>query len=462
MFGRNRFLGLALEERRILAAVVQRTHGEECALLRAATFVFPEGASWHTAPAELGLQLGAWLREQEMTGRALIGLPARWLLSAKRQVPPVDEEARVGLLRLAAEEAFSLPAERMVCDFCADLNEGGDGGTALIVGTTRERLRAVQEAMASAGVKVSAVTSTGAVLALASSAEADAATALLCPDGVEVALVSDGTLHALGSAPLAAGEAVDKVVELALRSVLASAGRSVERIDICDSLGLGRRAIAQIAEAAGLQAPHPPSIPVAGLNEADIAAGVAAPPAALALTAACAGTLPFDLTRPRLARRPPRNWRHQVVRVAIILLVASAVAAALLSYRAARKADIASLQARLDEMAPSIAEAKGIVQTVEMARKWYERRPPILDCLVNITEAFPQEGRIWVTSLDIQEGARGVIVGKATDEESILDVLDKLKEAEPFTEEKLLYIRQTRAGAAEKAFAIAFTYAERS
>ena len=463
MIGRRTSLGLAVSERRIVAAELASAGGRR-SVMRAGQFVLPDGVAWD-APQEVGERLGAWLRKQGMGGAAVVGVPASWLVTAGHEVPPVDPEALRGLLRLAAERAFPLPADKMACDYATAPPEG-QAGTALLIGARRDRVEACAQAARAAGLKLRAVTSTGATLALAGPDGRDSVTAQITPDGIELVLLREGRpgafrhLHAPGAGAAAAARAL----ELGIRSVLDTAAGAPQRVNIYDALSTDADALSEAAGRAGLEVVHDPTAFADGLagaaEKAGLPVGQVAPAAALAVAGLDRSLMAFDLTRPRLARRPVHHWGRWAARAAVLVLACAAGGVAVVADRGARKAEIADLKARLNELQPSIAAAQSVVDTVNMARGWYDRRPPFLDCLLNLTRAFPEEGRIWATSLAVQEDMRGVLSGKSVDERSVLEVLDGLTASAAFAEAKLLYMRETRAAAGDTAFAIAFTYAE--
>ncbi len=460
MMGRRRSLGLAVGERRIVAAEVRAAHGRR-EVVRVAELVFPKEVTWDD-PAAVGECLGRFLREQRLPRTGTIGIPARWVMAVARDVPPVGPRSLAAILRLEAERAFAPDSDHMVCDFASAPPEG-KAGRALLVATTRGRLSAVVDAVRVARFKARAVTSTAAVLALAAPADSGGLTALVTPDGVEFVSARDGRLTAIRHAPIAGSGTVSRAVEAALRlaigSTLASSEGAPGRVALWDGMGLSDAAREACAEL-GVELDVAPGLPLAGLSAAASGAGMpdggAAPAAAVASAALDSDLAPFDFLHSRLAVRRARHWGRWAAWAAFLLLALAVAGGVLIADRRARKGEIAAMQGRLDAMAPAIAEAESVVQSVSEARGWYDRRPPLLDCLVGLTMAFPESGDIWATSLAIQEDMRGVLSGKATDEQAVLGVLDALQGSGAFAEVKLLYVQETRGAGGESSFAISF------
>jgi len=459
---KDRFIGLALGERRIVAAEVASSRGG-AAVVRAAAFAFAEGDAWER-PQELGGRLGEFLREHGVTcTTAVVGVPAGWLVTARHEVPPVNAQALADLLRLAVGQVFSLPPEELVCDY-ASAPPSGQAGSVLLVGIRRDRLQAVAECARSAGLKVRAVTSTAAVLALSETGTGGRVIVHPTPDGMDVVLASDGKVRALCHVPLAdaSGPPAVLALYLGIQSVLAPADGDVERIAMYDGMALDQGAVHEAGERLGMQIATESALPLSGLAEAATAAGIpagsAAAAAALALGGMSPRTVPFDLGARRLAEPTVHRWRLWGRPSALLLVAVLVVVGALVADREGRKGEVAFLRTKLDTMDPLFKSARDVVDAVTGARGWYDRRPPLLGCLVGLTQAFPEEGRIWATSLAVREDMHGVVTGNAASEEAVLGVLDAMKASKQFLDVKLIYSRETRATASERAFSVSFTY----
>lgn len=99
-----------------------------------------------------------------------------------------------------------------------------------------------------------------------------------------------------------------------------------------------------------------------------------------------------------------------------------------------------------------------MVDRYTQTRGWYDRRPPFLDCLRALTLAFPQDGRIWTSSLALQDNMKCVVSGKATDDGLALQLRDTLEKSPQFKEVKLLYVRGGQGTDQTFSFAISFTF----
>jgi hypothetical protein len=181
--------------------------------------------------------------------------------------------------------------------------------------------------------------------------------------------------------------------------------------------------------------------------------------AAVAVAMAYARGRPaVDFLHPRVGVRKAAGHKRMIVWAAFIAAACLiAVGAVLLDWQRDKR-DIAVYTAQLEQMAPDIATAREIVDRVSYAGSWVSREPRFLDCLRELTAAFPEEPRVWATSLALNENGTGSLVGKATSETSFYQVLDNIKENKAFSEVKMIHIRDAGRDSREKEFAINFKF----
>jgi hypothetical protein len=461
-------VGLILGDRSI-AAVEVRPAGGTFEVSQAAEIALPEGVSWDD-PAGVGRVLGEALRGRGMALSGTVGLPARWLAAAAHRVPPIARQSLPGLLRLAADGAFSLGPNRVVCDY-ASVPPEGQAGDVLLVGALRERMTALSEAMEAAKFRMRAVTSTVAALAAASAGPDGALTIMPTPEGVEVVRVSReglvGLRHLPGSALSADPAATARSLRLTASSMGGAEGGDLRLALWADGAGDTLR---EACAENGIEVGLPSALPVKGVAEAAAKESLAetrvAAGAALAMDALAPRLLPFDLLHSRLAAKGRHPYRRPAVWAACVLLAFLVAGVALVADRNARKEVIRDLGAQLADMKPSIEAAESVVESIAGARAWYDRRPPFLDALRSMTLAFPEDQRIWTTNLGLamREDTKGVLTmegvltGKATAEQPVLVVLDALAGSGEFADVKLLYLQETRGAAEEHSFSIKFAY----
>jgi hypothetical protein len=233
--------------------------------------------------------------------------------------------------------------------------------------------------------------------------------------------------------------------------------------DIGRGLGLRVRVCALAADLDLTDGPALPNRPGPDLALPAALARLAGPPA-------------VDFLHSRLAP-PKKTWldrkaRWGIAAAAVVLAVTGFMVWNWLSTRS----EVARLQGRLADLKSDLREAKEVVDNVTYARPWYDGRPGFLDCLREVTAAFPDTGTIWATSVMVKQEAlpegppgKGAapaakadmqvsLMGKAVNKNAALDVYDKLNANPRLINVKQLYIRQAAGAAREESFAFSFSF----
>src|SRR5688572_4374238 len=117
--GLSSYLGLAVGERSVVAAEVS-VSGDRKQLRRAAEFHIPPDLSWDK-PEKLGEALRYFLRQNKFSAsRAVVGVPARWMMARDKEIPPASEAIAANALRLQAERLFPPELKELVFDFAGE------------------------------------------------------------------------------------------------------------------------------------------------------------------------------------------------------------------------------------------------------------------------------------------------------------------------------------------------------
>jgi len=474
---RGRMLGLAVAKRSVTA--VEVTAGRRGATVRrAAEFTFPEGAGLDDPP-RLGKALKAFLAEKRFSAaRCVVGLDAARLAGREKTLPPGSEASAPQILSVAVEREFASDRKDLLVDYTTGSAANGQTPVLLVAAPRGhvDRLAAVAQA---AGLTVDAVTSS--TMALAESANGlmltDRLVLHVFGAGVEVADRSpDGLLAvwrlSVPTPPDAAQGAqavadwLDHLADDLRRTLVVRRGAEglahLRELLVWNEVDLGAEAWNGLADTLGVPVRLCTSEEARGPSDAPAptAGGQYSAAAAMALAALKGHRLPVDFLHSRLA---PRKGLAVGRKVAWAAGVAAAVllAGTLLAVDLVQtEGDVANLQAHLERSADAVAEAETLVQRTAFARSWYDRRPPLLDCLRAVTLAFPAEGGIYATNLRLDDALQGVVSGKAARESMVLGVLDGLKASPSFTDVKPLYLREAGRGQREVAFALSFRYVE--
>jgi hypothetical protein len=469
ILGTRNILGLAVDETGIVVAELEVRSGRP-QLRRAGEFLWKLEFRPENVPT-LGEQLGQFLRDQRFSAKqAVIGLAAKWVLAKEITVPPAAPEVLAGMLSIQAERAFSLNAGELAFDYCSQADTAPKGQV-LLLAAQRQLIHQVEELARAAGLRVRSVTVSALALGSAlSAADPEHGCGLYVrPTYCEFWSRHDGGPQFISHIPMPSkdgtpNEYTQSLAATIRRAILLSPPRDARRprrITAYDARGLAEDIATPLHEQLA------PEMAVVdggaellsqGLDGADGAPEMRSVAGVAVALAARAGAPVVDFLNPKLARRKAPVHKRAIVWAAIITVAFLVAAGVLLADWRRNSLDVKTYTKQLERMSGDIAAAQEIVDRVSYARSWTSRQPQFLECLRQLTEAFPQEPRVWARSLRLNESGSGALVGKTDREESFYEVLDKLKGNKAFSEVKMVYLRDAGRGSREKEFAINFKF----
>ena len=460
MFNRHRNLGLALCEHGLAAAQLDAApKGPYAAVALAFT---PELNL--SDPQRLGKELRQQLRRAGIrASHCTIGLSAAWTAAREKLLPPADGETIRGALNIAAEREFASGPQDLVFDYTC--SPAGKGLAALLAAAPRGVLAQATAMAAAAGLRVSAVTSTIAALGAATKWPIPPAGRLvlcLLPDGVELAVQSPAGMRTIRHWPIRP-DRPDGQEQLAgelarLTATLPSDGPSgtIEQLCLWNAAGWEPGAVASLAKAL-------PFACHACRTESDMTFAAPAtigqqplaPALALATFEPSSG---LNFLAPRLAPARTHRLRRPAAMLAAAGFVVLAAAVWLFVDGSLTQRDAELMKSQLDGMRASTDSAQALVDNVGFASAWFDRRPGVLDALREVTQAFPDEGRVWATNLIVRDDLSVQLTGKSVSETAALEVIDRLKANRRLAGIKPLYIRQAGGSVREVSFAVSLTF----
>lgn len=462
MFNARRRLGLAVTEQGITAAEIATSSAGRRTMLQSAVLPF-SGEINLDQPEKLGKELRKVLRASGVrASRCVIGLAAASIAAREKTLPATDVDSLRGALSIAAEREFASGAEGLAFDYAASPDEKGT--SALLVAAPRQIIGQLLAMARAARLSVLAITSSTAALALATRGPVSPPGRLILgflPRGVELAVQSANGVrlirHVSARLDRADGQAGSLSVEL--RRILLLAPVQQEQgppreLLIWDSAGAGRHALESLEQRLGSPARLCTLATDLGVSDVPETPDSAKFAQAAALACSAGQPVAVDFLHSRLA--PPAKTyvrRRAVWAAAALLVLFAAVTYLLLDWRAARR-DVAALQGQLADLRPAAREARTLADNVTFARAWYDHRPEFLNCLREITLAFPDEGRVWATGVTIREDMQALLSGKSVNETAALEVLDRLKSNPRLANVKPLFIRQAGGTSRDVSFAI--------
>jgi hypothetical protein len=179
----------------------------------------------------------------------------------------------------------------------------------------------------------------------------------------------------------------------------------------------------------------------------------------LALAAAKPELLPLDFKHSRLTPAPPqRVSRAQMWGIAIGAILLLGLAALYLTVRS-KESTLADIDAYLKSKTQQIEEARADVERVKYGRSYFEARPPILDCMAELSRMFGEKEQIWVTNVNYREGNRFTISGKASDPKTPVNLADRMRDNPRFSDVRMPSgIVEANAKTREVSFTVSFQF----
>jgi hypothetical protein len=446
--GSGNVLGIAIADRTITCAEVV-ARADLKSVRKTALFTLPEDLSWEK-PDALGRALAVFLRSNGFSAsKAVVGVPAKWLIAAEKEVPPASGEQVRGMLRLAAERLAATESGELVFDYA-----GADtkGGKVLLVAMLRKQYQKVEQAIEAAGISIIATTPTSlAVATAASPADRNSPMLMVSHNGAEFVLSSNGTARMLRHVPLAQfngdGPPLNTLGAELRRTV--TLGSAASELVLWDAVGLSQTQITELADRSGLKV----RAGVVANTPAEFAQ-----PVALAMAGTDRALLPLDFSHSRLAPRKPRKFgRRSVWGVGIGIAAVIGLVALYL--------DVNHMQNQLDEMnakikaqTADVKSAQNLIDRVNYSRGYLSMRPALLEALREVTLSFRDDEQIWATNFTIKDTNKGQVMGKASDEATVLALADRMRKDARFSDVNVLDVSESAARSRERTFSISYTF----
>lgn len=502
-FRHNKVLGLALGDRSLLAAEVSGPRGE-ARVTAAARFDFPQGVGFQQ-PEVLGAAVQQFLKDNNFTAKStVIGLPAKWVLSKAKELPPVAPRLVADTLRLQAETDFSPELRDLVYDYASAADEQTEESTeakppadrqALLVATTRRQLDQAEGMAKAAGLKVVAIAPTSMVLAAASGiATGERMTLTMGPAGAEFSAERRGApsvLRHIGS-PASTPLMIAEVRRAA--TFRSTGGGSTEAIPAAYTNGNGANGNGHAADS-GIEltvwgTPELDSTARKAVREAlgvsvkqgDLAsmrvavgghttsalAATAAPAVALGL-AGLGERPPVDFLHSRLAAPKRELVSRPVLLGALAAVVVVGSIAWLWADVKSREAEVASIRndvaAKTSQLKTSDTEIVKLQQDVkrsedrmQFAMEWYRATPRIYACIADLTTLIPRDGKTYITQFIVKADLSCTLGGKSTSPDAVREIKDRMGRPRFANVNSSFNTRDTQGGGSEVSFTITFTY----
>lgn len=419
-------------------------------------------------PSETGRALGAFLREHGFhSSRAVVGLPARWLMSQDKDLPPGTTAEVESILRIHAERMTAAADKaNVVVDYTTGTTSADTGTTgtrALLVAILSNQLDGVTRFATAAGLNLLGATPTALALQRLLGNAASGPLVLLGERGAEMVVSTDGSPRVLRhiAAPVNA-------VATELRRALATAGGSdVSGVVLWDGAGLTVQDCRQLGERLNAGTIDRPTLQSVGASVDGGALNGAAQNRTADAYLPAVAVAALGLDRPRsavnflqtklVAPTESRFGRRTVWAALVAVLVVVGIATLYVTVLD-REAEAVALDAQLKKIEPDLKSANATIDRVSFGRGFFENRPPYLECLREVTLAFGYEEPIWATQFSLGENRKGSVRGKAATSEIVLSVGDRLKANRNFRNVTSADTRSGTGRDVEVTFTVNFEY----
>ena len=493
------FLGISLGDRLLSCAEIAVTGGKRVVRKLAALPLTDELS--FDKPEALGSALSALLSQRKFSAsRAVVGIPAKWLIAQEKEIPPAPEDQGRAMLRLQAERLGVSDSGEMVFDYAGRIS-ADEPNKVLLVGLLRQRLDQIEKVIESAGLTVGAVTSSALTLAQGAARGAGADQGLpmllLGRQGAEVVWRHEGMPRMLrhlavfavnGHGPVTLGP-LGSELGRAMALTRSNGSGAAREMLLWDGIGLSEDQLNELAERSGVRV-HPSdtmtmlglessngSVAVgdpaatAGTQTAEALAQTFAPALALAAAAADRQLLPLDFTRSRLTVRRSRRLGQRTTWMILGASLLVLMAIGLYVWVQQRQSQLDSIETTIAGMQKDVDEAKVVVDRMDYTRAYFDARPPLLECLREITLAYHDDDKIWTTSLTLREEERrtekekklppvrkGTLQGKASDNNVVYAVLDRLRKNPKFASVQMLKVQEVGGKSKDVTFTASFNF----
>ena len=470
MLGTQTLLGLAIDDFGVVVAEVYVRPGRP--KIRHAGFcAFDEKPNADNVQ-QLGEKLRHFLRTNHFSSkRAVVGIPTKWIVTKEIVAPPATADALAGMLSIQAERAFSLNASELIFDYCGRISTS-EKSQVLLMAARSQIVDQIKELADAAGLHLRSVTVSALALdkALSEAGPQQRYGLYTRPTYCEFWSQSDGRPRSIQHVPMAdtsgtAAERAEILTSTIQRLILLSSQQNQSpphRVTLYDTCSLSDGVIDRLNRQLA------PDITVSDGNTGPISEGLGSPgspenaqsiaAAALAIAAAGPHKPSVDFLNPRIGRKKMSGRRRVTTWAAIAGVVFVVGVGAVVADWQSKSTDIATCTRQLEQISEDVTAAREMVDRISYAGSWSSQKPEFLECLRQLTLAFPESPRVWATSLALSEKAEGSLVGKAVDEQSFYEVLDNIKQNSAFSGVMMMHLRDAGRDSREKEFAVTFRF----
>lgn len=447
-------LGLTFDGNRLEAVVVRRSNGS---LVAQQATSAPLALSLLSGDPQLvGRELRnhldqAGIRER----RCVVCLPLNWVLAVQTKVPDLPEQEVAGFLQLEAERGFTAGHENLY--LATSLAKAANGEQhATLMGIPHSHLASVQAVLKAAQLKpLSFSLGINALAASGREKLESGLTLALAHHGIDLqvsvgggiaALRSlDGALEMEGSQRRIDADLVAREIRITLGQLPPEFAGEVRTARIFGRGELARQFVDDIARRTKTMGLRVEFMERAG--DAQINPSV---PAELALSPslALAGNFLRETEAPEFLPPKISPWQQMLSsskfssqKLVWAGSAAGGIAVLVVGAFLFQTWQMSRLESQWKEIEPKVTELSAMQDKIRQFRPWYDRSFRALRIMRALTQAFPEYGNVTAKTLDIRDLSTVTCSGIARDNQSYLQLLDKLRTVPEVSELKTESLR---------------------
>jgi hypothetical protein len=439
----NSVLGLLITDSMIAVAEIECTNGTYH-LMRFADYFSPAGNGLESfAPCVADFKI--FLKTNGFKSkRAVVGIQARYLLTAIVDLPAVKNESMINdMVKIGLEKKLKIDLSEIAFDYYLSNNDN-----AVVLATLHKHIDSIKTFLDSLAIEPLYITGMAPCLALSNGRD-NTHYIMVFPDHVEIVIIDKNIIKAIKQIPSV--ENTDKIISVIKRDILLTSDTS-QRPELCIfDCSHHKNNIADLLQA---ELTDKAGIAVAKYAHQDALPELAG---SIAQKAVCDRNFRLNLLRNCMSENSHRPlYRKAASKIAIglaVLLIAAGIFA--ITWHLDR-AETAKLRQQLTSISGEAAQARSIIDKINYTKQWFDTTPRYLEILRQLTTSFPQSDHVWLSTMAVDESFNQVITGKATEEKAILDLLDNLKKNTAFDAVKILYMRKAGKNTEMITFAMSF------
>ena len=446
-------LGLTIEGRRLEGVVLSRGKGslEAGQSFEAQLSLDP----LTNDPVLVGQEIRNRLDEAGIREtRCAVGIPLGWVLTLPVKLPEIPEEDVTSFLSLQAERGFPYGPENL-CTTTSRCRSVKDGQYATLVAIPKDYLSRLEQVLVAARLKPVSFSLLIAALQPPAATESEGVLALVvgenrvdlqitCGGGVVALRSLEGAIEMDGPRRQIDTELLTREIRLTLGQLPAGFREAVAKIRVFGRAGWTQPLageIAAIARRMGLPVEVRTVAQVEGVNALASIPENTLPALVMALRSLDGNPSSFEFLPPKVNPWLQLTERFSSRRILWTSVTAGSAILLILLAFFVQYMWLAVLESKWHRIEPRVTEIDGMQQNIRKFRPWFDNSARTLTILKKITEAFPEDGAVSVKTLEIKDLADVSCSGVAEDNQALLKLLDRLRDANHIEDVKVQQVR---------------------